>query len=56
VSNSINKIDFGERLLSARRMAGLLLQGLADLMENSISKKALNQFEQGKDKPETSTL
>jgi Zn-dependent peptidase ImmA (M78 family) len=54
-ANSQN-IYFAERLASARRMAGLSLQGLADLMENRISKQAINQFEQGKSKPESGTL
>lgn len=49
-------VNFSERLASARRMAGLSLQGLADLMENRISKQAINQFEQGKSKPEAGTL
>jgi Zn-dependent peptidase ImmA (M78 family) len=56
MSANNQNIDFAERLASARRMAGLSLQGLADLMENSISKQAINQFEQGKSKPESGTL
>lgn len=39
------------RLVSARRMAGLSLQGLADKLENDVSKQALNKYEQGKMKP-----
>lgn len=56
MSSNNQNIDFAERLASARRMAGLSLQGLADLMENRISKQAINQFEQGKSKPEVGTL
>ena len=39
------------RLVSARKMAGLSLQGLADKLENDVSKQALNKYEQGKMKP-----
>jgi Zn-dependent peptidase ImmA (M78 family)/DNA-binding XRE family transcriptional regulator len=39
------------RLVSARKMAGLSLQGLADKLENEVSKQALNKYEQGKMKP-----
>ena len=56
MSANNQNVDFAERLASARRMAGLSLQGLADLMENRISKQAINQFEQGKSKPEAGTL
>jgi Zn-dependent peptidase ImmA (M78 family)/DNA-binding XRE family transcriptional regulator len=48
--------DLAERLTTARRMAGLSLQELADKMEHTISRQALHQFEQGKSKPETDTL
>ncbi|MCA0364574.1 MAG: XRE family transcriptional regulator [Bacteroidetes bacterium] len=55
--SAINQnLDFAERLASARRMAGLSLQQLADNMDNSISKQALHQFEQGKSRPEAGTL
>ncbi len=47
---------FAERLSSARKMAGLSLQALADKMHNQISKQAIHQFEQGKSKPEADTL
>jgi Zn-dependent peptidase ImmA (M78 family) len=49
-------VDLSERLLNARRMAGLSLQELSDKMNNSISKQAIHQFEQGKSKPESNTL
>jgi Zn-dependent peptidase ImmA (M78 family)/DNA-binding XRE family transcriptional regulator len=39
------------KLVSARKMAGLSLQGLADRLENEVSKQALNKYEQGKMKP-----
>jgi Zn-dependent peptidase ImmA (M78 family)/DNA-binding XRE family transcriptional regulator len=42
----MNKI-FAQRLKSARLMAGLSLQGLADKMDNLISKQAINKYEQG---------
>ena len=48
--------DIADKLLTARRMAGLSLQELADKMHNSISRQAIHQFEQGKSKPETDTL
>jgi len=47
---------FAERIASARKMAGLSLQELADKMHNQISKQAIHQFEQGKSKPEADTL
>ncbi len=43
--------NFGQRLLSARKMAGFSLQDLADKMDNSVSKQALNQYEKGMIKP-----
>ena len=49
-------IHLAERLTTARKMAGLSLQELADKMENRISKQAIHQFEQGKSKPEADTL
>lgn len=48
--------QLAERLTTARKMAGLSLQELADKMENRISKQAIHQFEQGKSKPEADTL
>lgn len=52
----VEKIDFSERLLAARKMAGLSLQELSDKLSDKISKQAIHQFEQGKSKPEASTL
>ncbi len=48
--------SFASRLTSARKMAGLSLQELAERMGNSISKQAIHQFEQGTSKPEANTL
>lgn len=44
---------FANRLMTARKMAGLSLQGLADLLGNVVSKQALNKYEQGKMKPDS---
>lgn len=52
----MENLDFAERLLNARKMAGLSLQEMADRMQNSISRQAIHQFEQGTSKPETNTL
>ncbi len=55
--NPENEIpDLAERLLTARRMAGLSLQGLSERMENKVSRQAIHQFEQAKSKPEAATL
>lgn len=43
--------SFGQRLLSARKIAGMTLQQLADKMNIEISKQALSQFEKGQTKP-----
>lgn len=47
---------FGNRLSSARKMAGMSLQNLADAVENAISKQALNKYEKGVMKPDSSLL
>jgi Zn-dependent peptidase ImmA (M78 family)/DNA-binding XRE family transcriptional regulator len=39
--------NFGQRLLSARKMAGLSLQDLAEKMDIDITKQALSQYEKG---------
>ncbi len=55
--SDVNKdMSFAARIQSARRMAGLSLQEVAERMRNPISKQAINQFEQGKNKPEPETL
>ena len=38
---------FGTRLKYARKMAGLSLQNLSDLLNNLVTKQALNKYEQG---------
>jgi Zn-dependent peptidase ImmA (M78 family)/DNA-binding XRE family transcriptional regulator len=53
--------NFQDRLISARKMAGLSLEELSEKMktvagEKAVSKQAIHQFEQGKSKPESDTL
>ena len=45
--------NFAERLYTARKMAGLSLQNLADRLGNVVSKQSLNKYEQGKMKPDS---
>lgn len=47
---------FATRLISARKMAGLSLQGLADRLGNVVTKQSLNKYEQGKMKPDSKLL
>ncbi len=47
---------FATRLVSARKMAGLSLQDLADRLGNEVSKQALSKYEQGKMKPNSKGL
>lgn len=47
---------FSTRLQSARKMAGLSLQGLADKLDNVVSKQSLNKYEQSKMKPDSKVL
>ncbi len=47
---------FGNRLLSARKMAGMSLQDLADRLNNVVTKQSLNKYEQGKMKPDSAVL
>lgn len=47
---------FGIRLFSARKMAGMSLQKLADAMGNVVTKQSLNKYEQGKMKPDSNLL
>jgi Zn-dependent peptidase ImmA (M78 family)/transcriptional regulator with XRE-family HTH domain len=44
---------FANRLIAARKMAGLSLQGLADKLDNVVTKQSLNKYEQGKMKPDS---
>ncbi|XWW48529.1 ImmA/IrrE family metallo-endopeptidase (plasmid) [Fibrella sp. USSR17] len=50
------KQTFAERFTSARKMAGLSLQQVADRLENCISKQALHKYEQGKSVPDSEGL
>jgi len=45
--------NFANRLISARKMAGLSLQSLADKLGNVVSKQSLNKYEQGKMRPDS---
>jgi len=47
---------FATKLVSARKMASLYIQQLADKLGISVSKQALNKYEQGKMKPESAGL
>lgn len=47
---------FAIRLLSARKMAGLSLQKLADALGNVVTKQSLNKYEQGVMKPDSTLL
>ncbi len=47
---------FGNRLIAARKMAGLSLQGLADQLEGIISRQALHKYEQNLTYPNSQTL
>ena len=48
--------NFGQRLSKARKMNGLSMQGLADKMNNIISKQAIGKYEQGDMKPSSEML
>ena len=47
---------FAIRLLSARKMAGMSLQKLADALGNVVTKQSLNKYEQGIMKPDSTLL
>lgn len=47
---------FSIRLSSARKMAGMSLQKLADALGNIVTRQALNKYEQGKMKPDSKLL
>ena len=46
----------GERLVAARKLSGITLQQLADKLEMSITKQALNKYERGTARPSGETL
>jgi Zn-dependent peptidase ImmA (M78 family)/DNA-binding XRE family transcriptional regulator len=50
------KANFANRLISARKMAGLSLQSLANRLSNVVSKQSLNKYEQGKMKPDSELI
>jgi Zn-dependent peptidase ImmA (M78 family)/DNA-binding XRE family transcriptional regulator len=45
--------NFANRLISARKMAGLSLQNLADKLGNVISKQSLSKYEHGEMRPDS---
>jgi Zn-dependent peptidase ImmA (M78 family)/DNA-binding XRE family transcriptional regulator len=47
---------FPYRLRSARKMAGLSMQNLADNMDNLVSKQAINKYEKGSMLPDSKVL
>lgn len=49
-------IQFAERLKSARVMAGLSLQDLADKLQNRVSRQALHKYEKGEFMPNSEML
>lgn len=48
--------NFANRLSSARKMAGLSLQGLSDKIDNVVSKQSLSKYELGIMKPDSSLV
>lgn len=47
---------FGNRLIAARKMAGLSLQGLADRLEGIVTRQALSKYELNQSYPNSQTL
>lgn len=54
--NSLDPHIFGSRLKHARKMAGVSLQQLSDLVHNKVTKQSLNKYEQGVMRPGTDVL
>jgi len=48
--------QFGIRLASARKMAGMSLQQLSDKLDNVVTKQSLNKYEQNVMKPDSELL
>ncbi len=48
--------NFANRLIAARKMAGLSLQDLADKLGNVVTKQSLSKYEHGKMKPDSNML
>jgi Zn-dependent peptidase ImmA (M78 family)/DNA-binding XRE family transcriptional regulator len=53
---SENKPVFGTRLKLARKMAGMSLQDLSDILGNRVSKQSLNKYEMGQMNPTSEVL
>lgn len=47
---------FGNKLVSARKMAGMSLQDLENKLDKFVSRQALHKYEQGKMKPDSQVL
>ena len=54
--NAANQNFFGVRLKLARKMAGMSLQELSNVLDNFVTKQALNKYEQGQMKPSSEVL
>jgi transcriptional regulator with XRE-family HTH domain len=54
--NSSDPNFFGTRLKLARKMAGMSLQDLSDVLENIVTKQSLNKYEQGLMNPTSGVL
>jgi Zn-dependent peptidase ImmA (M78 family)/DNA-binding XRE family transcriptional regulator len=54
--NSANQNFFGTRLKLARKMAGMSLQDLSDILDNMVAKQSLNKYEQGLMNPTSEVL
>jgi Zn-dependent peptidase ImmA (M78 family)/DNA-binding XRE family transcriptional regulator len=54
--NAANQNFFGVRLKLARKMAGMSLQELSDVLGNLVTKQALNKYEQGLMNPSSEVL
>jgi transcriptional regulator with XRE-family HTH domain len=48
--------EFSERLVSARKMAGMSLEGLSQATGALVSKQAINKYEKGKAMPGSEVL
>lgn len=53
---SENKSVFSTRLKLARKMAGMSLQDLSDVLQNRVSKQSLNKYEMGQMNPTSEVL
>ncbi len=55
INNRMENV-FGNKLVSARKMAGMSLQDLETKLEKVVSRQALHKYEQGKMKPDSQVL